>query len=95
MAMPINLPFEFKFKDGYELRLILDVAKVFGGTHAISVSDTASSTHSRINDPLAGRLRDNLLRAFRNETNANTDPQKASPRPAESIEVAQIGRAHV
>ena len=63
MAMPINLPFEFKFKDGYELRLILDVAKVFGGTHAISVSDTASSTHSRINDPLAGRLRDNLLRA--------------------------------
>jgi cytochrome c peroxidase len=71
LALPVKLPLtlEVASVDGpAELRLTLDVAHVFAGPRAIALGAATATTHSRTNDPLAGQLGENVIRAFRAES---------------------------
>ena len=67
LALPVELPLTLEVASANgpaELRLTLDVAKVFAGPNAVGLSAATASTHSRTNDPLAGQLGANVIRAF-------------------------------
>ncbi len=89
IVLPISLPVAFESRRDCELRLTFDVAKIFSGTSDITLSDTTSSTHSRSNDPLAGKLRDNLVRAFQAEVDDVSGLRPDSSNPVRPIEVAR------
>ncbi len=57
-----------------DLRLTLDVAKIFAEPHPIRIADGLESTHSRVGDPLAMKLGENVARAFRAELFAAAAP---------------------
>jgi cytochrome c peroxidase len=64
LLMTVELPVTLELSADRELRLALNVDRIFAATHTIRIGDETSSTHSREDDPLAGKLRDNIQRAF-------------------------------
>ena len=71
LELPVELPLALQVTSANgptEQRLTLDIAKIFSGVHSIALTNATASTHSRTNDPLAGQLRDNVIRAFRAES---------------------------
>lgn len=61
--MTVELPVEFDTSRDTTLTLVFNVERVFAGRHGIDIA-AQPSTHSRDGDPLAGRMKDNLERAF-------------------------------
>jgi len=70
-----------------EIPLVLDVARIFTGTRTVQLEDSATSTHSRGNDPLARVLGDNLVKAFRIDASLQPRPVLVAA-PSFRIEVA-------
>jgi|ERR1051326_5484533 cytochrome c peroxidase len=62
--MTVELPISMQVKTDSEIELALDVAKIFDGPNRVELNHKTTSTHSRTNDPLAGKLRANVERAF-------------------------------
>jgi cytochrome c peroxidase len=62
--MTVELPAALDLSSDRELQVTLDAAKIFAAPNPITLSDTSDTTHSRSNDPLAGRLRENIEAAF-------------------------------
>ncbi len=61
--MTVELPVEFDTSKDTTVTLRFDLSRVFDGRHPIDIA-VQPSTHSRDNDPLAGRLKGNIERAF-------------------------------
>jgi cytochrome c peroxidase len=86
--LPVTPTFAGEFEGDGALRLTFDLAKAFTGASDIAVGEATSTTHSRPNDPLAGQLRDNLVRAFGIEANAVARPTPVLSQPAPPIDVS-------
>lgn len=92
LVLPVELPMSLELNGDRELKLSLDVARIFSGVHRTALGDATESTHSRTNDPLAGRLGDNLVRAFHvghlESDNAKL-PSPVGAAPFSRVEVAR------
>jgi cytochrome c peroxidase len=62
--MTVELPVALELFTNRELRLALDVGKIFAAPNSIFLGDATQSTHSRTNDALAAQLRDKIEQAF-------------------------------
>lgn len=62
--MAIELPVNLELAGEAELRVALNLDRVFGGRNPILLSGETTSTHSRTNDALADQLRANVMQAF-------------------------------
>jgi cytochrome c peroxidase len=62
--MTVELPLALNTSSNREIHLAFDVGKILSGANPIRLSDTTDTTHSRANDILASRLRENIQRAF-------------------------------
>ena len=62
--MTVVLPVELNFISDQSVQLPLDVDKFLSGASKIQLSDTTDTTHSRVNDLLAGQLGRNIESAF-------------------------------
>jgi len=62
--MTVVLPVQLNSLTNQSLQLPLEVDKFLSGANAIQLSDATETTHSRINDLLAGRLGRNIENAF-------------------------------
>ena len=81
LLMTVELPVTLDLSSSKELRLALNVDQIFSGKHPISVTEESTSTHSRADDPLAGRLRENIERAFAVEGVLDASPRSLSLNP--------------
>jgi len=66
--MTVELPVALDLNSGRELQVALDVGKIFSAPNKIELSAASDMTHSRTNDTLAVRLRQNVEAAFAVET---------------------------
>ena len=64
MLMTVELPLALSFDGDRTLLLTLSADRIFSGKHTIVIADDTSSTHSRPDDELATRLRENIESAF-------------------------------
>jgi cytochrome c peroxidase len=62
--MTIELPVTLDMNSSRELQVALDAGKIFSAPNKIGLSDASDTTHSRTNDTLAVRLRQNVEAAF-------------------------------
>jgi hypothetical protein len=62
--MTVELPVELNTISTTRLQIAFDVEKILSGKYVIGLSDATDTTHSRTNDVLALRMRDNIERAF-------------------------------
>lgn len=88
LLMTVELPLNLSLHADRDLQLNLNVNQIFAGQHDIRIADASYSTHSREEDELAGKLRDNIRRAFC--VDHITDAPEASPsrRGASPIDMA-------
>ena len=63
--MTIDLPLRINATGSMEVRLALDVGRIFSAKHQVEINDAATSTHSRGNDVVAKQLRENIENSFR------------------------------
>lgn len=88
----VNLPMTFTVKanTATDLSIEFDVGRVFDGTEPVSFSRDGSSTHSKVGDPLAGKLQRNLATAFHPAPPANraNGPGKHDPDNPTNTETA-------
>ncbi len=82
--MTVEMPVALEFSSNAELRVVLNVDKIFSGPNLISLDGLTASTHSRTNDLLADQLRTNIEHAFAVESISSTR------RPGEAVEQAAI-----
>ncbi len=90
----ITLPVALELSEDRELLLGLEVGEIFSGKHRIALSEDTTSTHSREQDELAGRLQENLAGAF-----VVDGIQKAEPKPLvgasrQQVEMAATARLY-
>jgi cytochrome c peroxidase len=85
--MTVDLPISAQLKADCEINLTLDVAKIFDGINRVELDPNTTSTHSRTNDLLAGKLQQNVERAFsvgsKNSSAAHLELARVTPPPAE------------
>ena len=62
--MTVELPAALDLHSGRKLQIDLDAAKIFSAPNKIELSDASDTTHSRTNDTLTARLRENVQAAF-------------------------------
>ena len=62
--MTVELPVALDYNSSREIQVALDIAKIFSAPNQIALSDATDMTHSRTNDTLAGKLRQNVQAAF-------------------------------
>jgi cytochrome c peroxidase len=62
--MTVELPATLDLASSRELRVALDVDKIFAAPNRVELNDTTDTTHSRTNDTLAGKLLENIEGAF-------------------------------
>jgi cytochrome c peroxidase len=77
--MNVELPLSLELDSSVELSLALNVDRVFAEPHRVGLNDSTATTHSRDGDPLAGRLRENVERAF-TVIGTEGSPPAAEPR---------------
>jgi cytochrome c peroxidase len=76
--MTVELPVALEVSLDTELRVVLNVDKIFAGPNVISLNALTASTHSRTNDLLADQLHANIERAFAVEgVSSGTRPPEA------------------
>lgn len=90
LLMGVEVPIALKLAGDAELRLSLDVAKIFSAKHNIQIADETASTHSRANDSLAGQLRENIELAFSLEAESGSG-RKQPVREMAAPELVVIG----
>ena len=64
LLMTVELPLSPALSADSELRLALQVDEIFAGRLPFRITEELASTHSRIGDPLAAQLRENIEHAF-------------------------------
>jgi cytochrome c peroxidase len=62
--MTVELPVNLDLTESREMRLALDAGKILSGANPVTLSDATTTTHSRTNDALAGKLCRNVESAF-------------------------------
>ena len=88
LFMTVELPLQLELNADRELRLSLNVDRLFAVQRRIRITDESTSTHSRADDQLAAQLRENVERAF-----AVTDIRVAAPAQAEPQGVKKVEMA--
>jgi cytochrome c peroxidase len=88
-VLPVELPLTRGLNPDRELILSLDVARIFSGPYNVRLGDATASSHSRTNDTLAGRLGENLVRAFCVE---GGDAKSLSPAVATASDRVEVAR---
>jgi cytochrome c peroxidase len=87
MLTTVDLPADISAATNREIRIALNLDRVFAAKHHIVISDDTSSTHSRTNDPLASRLRDNIGASFAIAGVGTSVPETAST-PPKAVDIA-------
>ena len=64
LLIRVELPASLELNSSHQLRIALDVAKIFDDQWRTTLTEGGSTTHSRDNDPRAVKLHDNAERAF-------------------------------
>jgi len=62
--MTVELPVALNPHSDRQLQIAFDLDKILGGQYVIGLSDATDTTHSRANDVLAMRMRENVEHAF-------------------------------
>lgn len=62
--MTVELPVTLNTSSTHELRVVLDVGQILSGRNIVGLNDATDTTHSRTNDVLAMRLKENVEGAF-------------------------------
>jgi cytochrome c peroxidase len=62
--MTVELPVTLDLHSSREMRIALDVAKIFSSPNTVKLSDETDTSHSRTNDWLAVQLGENIEHAF-------------------------------
>ncbi len=88
LVIEVEVPLRADGGADRDLRLTLDVAKIFAAPHPIRIADGAGSTHSRIGDPLAVKLGENVARAFRADLVATAAPVDPAAAPGTRVVAA-------
>jgi len=88
--MTVALPAALDLRSDQELRVALDVGKIFAGPNRIELSDTSDTTHSRTNDVLAGELRENIEAAFAVISSEGRVTRAPDPRPQGNLGLAEF-----
>jgi cytochrome c peroxidase len=86
--MTIELPVALDLNSSREIQVALDIAKNFSAPNKIELSETINATHSRTNDSLADRLRQNIEAAFTVENVKEFSPIAELSHGANHIEIA-------
>jgi cytochrome c peroxidase len=64
MLMPVELPLTLDLTGDREVALVLRTDRLFSAPNRIDLADESASTHSRVGDVLADRLRKNVMASF-------------------------------
>jgi cytochrome c peroxidase len=86
--MTIELPVALDLNSSRELQVALDVDGIFSRPNRIELSDASDTTHSRANDTLAGRIRENVENAFAVENIGEFSPIAGLLRGTNHLEIA-------
>jgi cytochrome c peroxidase len=87
--MTVELPFALQLKSDGQIKLALDVGKIFSEPNLIALSDATTSTHSRTNDPLAAQLRENIEHAFSVLQTGPIGPEVAQHAQVKALEIGR------
>ncbi|MSU37008.1 MAG: hypothetical protein EXS36_18305 [Pedosphaera sp.] len=88
VELPLPLPLALDPADDRDLRLALDISKMFSSQHRIRIGDDSTSTHSRAGDSLADHLRDNVQHAFTVDSIRAAHPTPITSHGTNKIEIA-------
>lgn len=88
MRQTFEIPIALNSAQEQTLRLAFQVDRLFSGRHQILIGPETASTHSRTNDPLAARLKDNLAECWRVVESSSTGVQQPKSPTAPHIEMA-------
>jgi cytochrome c peroxidase len=86
--MTVELPITLDMSSATEIRVALNVEKIFGGAKPLTLDDATDSTHSRTNDWLAEQLRKHVCQAFEVEQIFATPAPKIAARETTHFEMA-------
>jgi len=86
--MTIDLPGALDLNSSREMQIGLDVGKIFSAPNKIELSAASDTTHSRTNDLLAVRLRQNIENAFVVENVKPFSPFAGLSRGTSRVEIA-------
>jgi cytochrome c peroxidase len=86
--MTVEIPVALDLNSGREIQVALDIGKIFSAPNQIELSDASDTTHSRTNDLLAGRIRENVEAAFAVQSIREFSPIAELTRSTNRIEVA-------
>ena len=86
--MTIELPAALDLHASRELQIALDAGRIFSAPNKIVLSEATDSSHSRTNDRLAGRIRENVESAFAVEAVRAFEPAPAPVGGASRLEMA-------
>jgi cytochrome c peroxidase len=86
--MTIELPVTLDLNSSRDLQVALDVGDIFSAPNRIVLSDASDTTHSRTNDALAGRIRENVENAFALENIGEFSPIAELARGTNHLEMA-------
>ena len=62
--MTVELPIKLQLANSQQIRLPLNLERIFAQPNRITLNDVSQSTHSRPNDSIARKLRQNIEQAF-------------------------------
>ncbi len=88
LLMTVALPITLDVQADHELSIALDVRKIFAEKTGITIDDESTSTHSRNEDRLAIRLRENVEHAFSVESIRPVQPKPLVTQTRHHIEMA-------
>jgi cytochrome c peroxidase len=86
--MSVELPVVLNLDSSREIEIGLDIGKIFSAPNKIALSDSTDTSHSRTNDLLAARLRQNVENAFAVENVKGFSPIAELTRGTNHIEIA-------
>ena len=86
--MTVELPAALILNSSREIQIAMDVGGIFSAPNQIALSNASDTTHSRTNDLLAAKLRQNVENAFTVENVKEFSPIAELPRGTSRIEMA-------
>jgi cytochrome c peroxidase len=86
--MTVELPAALNLNSGREIQIAMDVGGIFSAPNQIALSNASDTTHSRTNDLLAAKLRQNVENAFTVENVKEFWPIAELTRGTSRIEIA-------
>jgi len=86
--MTVELPAALNLNSGREIQIAMDVGKIFAAPNQIDLSNASDTTHSRTNDLLAAKLRQNVENSFTVENVREFSPIAELTHETSRIEIA-------